>query len=127
MEGTFPVFLNNRQVGTCTVRCMGLYYLLICTCALPREPMYRLLLKTPKECIRLGIFVPEGNQFVLRTKIPAQRFPGGRIEFAVCPRDCEEGQFVPICPGQPFPYLHKLPGCRLHRQNGQLGILLPKD
>ena len=69
----------------------------------------------------LGVCIPEEDQFVLKTKIPAKKIQGDAFSFTVIAKK-EMG--IPLISGMPFSYLDKLETVRLCKVNGQLNIII---
>ena len=77
LEGTWPVYEDGRQVGTCTVARQGLYLRFDCRCGPADGRILRLVLRTPAGDVSLGIPAPEEGILQLRKGIPAKRLPQG--------------------------------------------------
>lgn len=125
MEGTYPVLLGTQTVGEIRVQRQGLYYCFHCRCSLSGELIYRLAVTCGGKTENLGLPVPEGDHFVLRTKLPVKRFAQGSAEFRILPKhgDLKE-EFVPICPEEPFRYLSRLQNAYLQRRGDIMGIVV---
>ena len=73
----------------------------------------------------MGVLVPEGDAFVLDTRLPVKRIGEGDFGFRVVPnRPVLDGRFIPIKPEEPFAYLERLKDAYLTRQDGQLGVII---
>ena len=121
--GTYEVRLGNRQVGEVTVQRIGLYYEMCCRCRLSEGILYRLQVLSGDKYENLGILVPEGDCFTLKTRIPVKRFEAGKTEFLLIPKyDRGRGKTVPIYPDEPFAYISRLKGSYLTWKNGQMMI-----
>ena len=124
MEGTYDVLLGGQLMGTATVSKQGLYWLFACRCKLSGEVMYQLVLQLGQSHV-LGILVPEGDEFILRTRLPIKQLEQGTPRFLLKPRHAPmNGRFVPVDPGQPFAYLRRLERAHLCRKDGQVGLQL---
>ena len=77
LEGTWPVYEDGRQVGTCTVARQGLYLRFDCRCGPADGRILRLVLRSPAGDVSLGIPAPEEGILQLRKGIPAKRMPQG--------------------------------------------------
>ena len=121
MEGTFEIYLNGQTVGTVQVSREGLYYRFVCRCRISGSSVCRILANG----VSLGIPVPCGDGFELRTKLPIKRFPEESWDFQLMAnRPVLEGKFVPISPEEPFAYLERLKDSYLVRRENSIGILL---
>lgn len=122
MEGTYPLLFGNERAGQVQISREGLYCCFSCRCRLPEKGIYRVQMLLSGRRENLGILVPEGDAFVLKTRLPAKRLGEEMPEFLLtsnCP--VTEGKFVPIKPEEPFAYLERLKEAYLARQNGQIG------
>lgn len=126
MGECYDVLLGQERVGKVEAARQGLYLYIDCRCRLSGEVIYRLQL-TCGECHEnLGVLVPEGDCFSLKTKLPVKRLGAGSLLFRVVPRHSElAGMFVPIRPEEPFSYIHRLKQAFLEKRNGELGARIP--
>lgn len=126
MEGTYPLIMQNERVGQVQIRREGLYLCFSCRCHLEKEEICRVQISLSGEKRNLGVLVPEGEGFSLKTRIPAKQLGQGEPEFLVLSnRTASEGTFVPIKPEEPFAYLERLKEAYLIRKNGQVGAWFP--
>ncbi len=117
--------LGGQSVGTAQIRREGLYYALDCRCRLSGEIVYRLVARRGERTVNLGIPVPEGNWFVLRTRIPVKRLGEGELQIRAEPKNVQwSGKFVPLSPEEPFRYLRRLQGAFLQVRDGQVGVVI---
>ena len=125
MEGTYDIRLAGQTVGQARVHREGLYYYFSCKCGFTGEVMYKITVSCGDRTELLGTPVPENGSFLLNTRIPVKRFGQGRPVFYAVPRHTKlQGNFIPICPEEPFAYLNRLKNAHLERRNGQLGVVL---
>ena len=130
MEMEFDVSLHDKKVGCVSVIHQGLYCKIDCTCTMKPTMIYRLLVRQGEDNLRLGIPVPEGNQLVLQTKVPAKKLDFTNVQFYLEPVKKEvhpvqyAGKFAPVYPDEPFRYLSRLKECYMEIRNGQPGIVL---
>ncbi len=119
------IMLGGRSIGRAEVRREGLYYSFDCRCRLSGEVVYRLTARCGEKTENLGIPVPEGNGFVLRTRIPVKRLGEGEITLRAEPKHTQlSGKFVPLSPEEPFRYLRRLQDAFLQVRDGQVGIVI---
>ena len=125
MIGEYEVMLGEKSVGRMEVCREGLYYRFRCGCSLTGAVVCKIVVACGGEQRSLGIPVPEGNRFVLDTRVPVKYFPPGEPKFRVLPRrQASEGKFVPVYPEEPFAYLAQLKDAYLARRNGQIGVII---
>ncbi len=87
--------------------------------------MYRLTVRCGEKTENLGIPVPEGSWFVLRTRIPVKKLGEGEMQIRAEPKHTDlSGKFIPLSPEEPFRYLRRLQDAFLQVRDGQVGIVL---
>ena len=125
MTGEYPILAGNEAIGTATVTREGLYYRLECHCTLSGEVLYKVLITGDGLHEDLGICVPQGNGFGMRTKVPVKRLAGKCIRFLAVPRhgNFTHDVFV-VTEGSPFDYISKLENAFLVKRDGQYYIAL---
>ena len=125
MEGTYPVFFGQAQVGKVQVRKQGLYYRFSCRCRMAGEVVSRLMICWQDRQESLGILVPVEDGFGLETKVAAKKCGVGKPEFRVVPnKSAVREKFIPISPEEPFAYIQRLKDAFFERRYGQPGIVL---
>lgn len=125
MDGNYDIYQGEHKVGIAEVTAEGLYYGFVCSCTLSGETMCRITVSCGGHTHSLGVPVPEGDAFVLRTRMPAKRLGQGVPQFRVIPKHTQVGgQFVPISPEEPFRYLSRLENAVIQLRDGKPGILL---
>ena len=125
MEGNYPVLMGGQQIGGVKVTRQGLYYRFDCRCQLSGEVMCRLVMNCGAETYDLGILVPEGGAFCLRTKMPVKQLGKGTLQFRVLPNHKPVGKrFVSISPEEPFAYLSRLQDAFLEIRDGVPGLVI---
>ena len=125
MTGTYEIELGGETVGSITVRQEKLYYNFLCCCQLSGDVIFQLVAETPGGRESIGVLVPEGERFTLRTRLPVKRFPMGITRFILKPRhESVKGRFVPLSPELPFPYLDRLEKAFLSARDGKVGVII---
>ena len=125
MDAEYPIILGGQQVGKAAVRREGLYLCFFCQCHLGGEMVWRLVAETKGKKENLGIPVPEGAYFVLRSRIPAKKLGEGPLTVRAVPQHGTlTEKFVPLSPQEPFAYLRELENAYLEIRNGKMGIVL---
>ena len=123
MEGTYDVMLGKEKRGTVTVTGEGLYWKIQCRCSLYSDVMQNLILRTGDKDTNLGLLIPEGSSYCLKTRIAKKELPMIK-GFCMKPRhEKPENDFYPIKPEEPFAYLNRLEDAFLERRNGEIGII----
>lgn len=117
----YQITYNGRQVGQAQAEREGLYYKITCVCDFSDDEIHRIVASDGKSVVKLGVCVPNGNQFSLSTKVPAKYLSAGDLCFSVA-SECTSG--IPIFSGKPFPHLDKLETARLQITNGQPCIVI---
>jgi hypothetical protein len=123
MEGNYAIFLGGESIGQASVIRQGLYYAFSCRCSLTGSVVYKLQAQVGDKLVPLGVPVPEGKSFTLRTKVSAKQLGQGQMRITAVPKHAPVGEdFVPLSPETSFAYLHRLEQAFLTRQNGVPGI-----
>ncbi len=86
MENNYEIYMGNDPVGKACLAKEGLYWKISCRCQLPQEGMHRVIIKTGKENVNLGILVPEGDSFCLTTRVAMKRLEEGNPMFLIKPK-----------------------------------------
>ena len=125
MEETYQILMGGKEIGTAKVTRQGLYYCFDCRCDLSGEVICRLTVTCGEKIHNLGIPVPEGDTFALRTRLPVKQLGEGKLRFQAQPNHRSvEGQFVPISPEEPFAYLSRLQDAFLEFREGVPGVVI---
>lgn len=125
MEGNYEILMGSKEIGTAKVTRQGLYYGFDCRCDLSGEVICRLTVTCGTKTHNLGIPVPEGGAFKLRTRLPVKQLGEGKLQFQAQPNHRSvEGQFVPISPEEPFSYLSRLQDAFLEVREGVPGVVI---
>ena len=125
MEGIYPVFFGNEQVGKVQVRRQGLYYRFFCRCKLTGDVVCRLMVCCSDKQESLGVVVPVEDGFGLEKSVPIKRMGQGSPEFRLVPRhETAVGIFVPLSPEEPFAYIKNLKNAYFERRYGQAGVVI---
>ena len=123
--GTYPILRGGETIGQASVEKKGLYYHFSCCCNLSGEVIYRITVSCGEKCENLGVPVPDGENFVLNTRIPVNKLGQGQMTLRAVPKhNSLEGKFIPISPDEPFDYLRQLEKAVFEKRNGQPGIVL---
>ena len=125
MEGIYSICIDGQKVGTATVSREGLYYSFRCECRLPKREVCKIFVSCGADGVLLGTPFPEGQVFVLRTKLPIKRFGEGQMEFSVVfDGDFQNEKFVPVRETEPFPYLREIKKAYAQERGGIRGIVV---
>ncbi len=128
MEGAYEVTLGTKPMGTVKVNKLGLYWQVDCCCSLAGEVMYDLIVSTEAGRVKLGLLMPQGDTFCLKTKLSVKQLGQGRPTFSLQPRHAQmQGHFVAVKPEEPFAYLRQLENAYLARHNGEIGLVLQEE
>jgi len=123
LEGIYQVLLDKENVGKVSVERQGLYYRVQCCCELKNEQMYRLRLHWADKERDLGLLVPDGKNFVVRTRFPVKDAGTGAAEFYLHDPSRRKQEFIPIIPDEPFEQLEQLKDSVLVEEDGAPGIV----
>ncbi len=106
MDHIYQVSLKDGNVGQVWVNREGLYYRFSCRIPFEIGMKYRLYAIQNGNRIDMGLFVPEGNEFILSAKVPIKRFSAGEVTFYLTDR--EDTECILVKSDEPFPYLNRL-------------------
>lgn len=124
----YAITLGGQVVGVATVCREGLYWAIICRCNFHGEGIFRITARCGGKMESLGIPVPVGDCFELRTRIPVKRLGEGELRFLAVPKyEMLSGKFIPLSPEEPFRYLKRLQNAFLETCNGQVGVVIRED
>ena len=115
------VLFEGQKVGNIQREKVGLYYKFYCTCSLLQNNIYRLYAFDGNITVKLGVCIPEGHKFVLRTKIPIKYFLNAPNIFWL---EKDTLTDILVSDGKAFSYLDKLDAARLKCSNGQQFIVI---
>lgn len=122
MEGIYQLKRMNRAVGQVTVSKEGLYYKIEASLRLPKGSRYRLTVCFEHNTMDLGLCIPQGDMFIMCTKIPIKRFCGDSFTFMLSEKN--ERKVIPIQDNKPFSHLDILPQCSFSRENGKAVVII---
>lgn len=128
MEGIYDIYRGGEKIGKAEVKRQGLYYQFHCCCNLTGAVIYRLTVRCDDKTENLGIPVPDGDSYRLKTRIPVSRFRRGEPVFEAVPRHPERmDNWMPISPEEPFAYISRLENALLERRGEQVGITITEE
>ena len=79
----YPLWLDNREVGSVTVQTKGLYYHFMCACNIPTDIDFRVSVHCGENITDLGICVPDSGSFILRKQVPIKYIGQGQLRFYI--------------------------------------------
>lgn len=128
MSEFYEVFLGGTAVGKACLDRQGLYVHVSCRCHADQNQIFRLYAVLDDRRENIGVLVPEEDGIRLDRKIPAKNISGTglRFEISTGTGTCR-GEFVPICPEEPFSYIEELKNAFLETENGRQGIRIRKS
>ena len=123
LDSEYPVFFENKKIGTAWIRRFGLYYHIGCSCDSDQKGMFKIVVSNNDKIVNLGTCIPKGDRFGLKTQIPVKYLGEGTFSFcAVTGNASEDAGFVPVSENEPFDYLVKLNEAYLYEKDGVQGI-----
>lgn len=117
----YDILLNGLTIGHVQVDREGLYYKFRCNCKFNDNKIYRIKVTDSVTEITLGICVPEGDNFILNTKVPVKKLQKDSLIFTA---ELRSEQAIVAETGKSFSYLDKLETARLQYTNGQIKIII---
>jgi hypothetical protein len=113
---TYSIFFNDQRIGEATVTKQGLFYIIQCLCSITGSVPLCVTVKGERE-VDLGICVPMGTQFGLKTRIPISKVGMTKLCFHARPKHTGKiREHITVSPDEPFRYLSKLKEAYLVRQ-----------
>lgn len=124
MEGVYDILLGGKTVGQAVMVRQGLYWYFDCRCSLSGEVVFRVTVSCGGKTENLGIPVPKGQDFALRTKLPVKRLGQGTPIFQLEPKHAALPEnWIPVRADEPFAYLTRLQDAFLQMREGKTGIV----
>lgn len=127
-ETVVTITRAGKPFGSAHIERQGLYLIFSCACHLEQAELLRLCARSEAGEVALGVLVPNGDAWELRTRIPAKRFAGDISVFVAGEEIVEQEKpketFVPIVEGEAFSHLDRVQDAVLTEQDGQVGILI---
>ena len=127
MEGTWNIYQDGQAAGECRVRTEGLYCSFDCRCHPASRAVAAVYLRTEEGTYRLGIVVPEGDAFRLRTRVSKRKLPAGEPTFFLEAGAARPSVWVPLRPGEKLCCLSRLEQARFVRRNQVPGLEFPRE
>ena len=116
----YPIYDREEAVGIAWVMKEGLYYRI--QCQLRGSAPCRITAKAEHQ-IELGLCIPGGDTAGLEVRIPMKKLGEGNPSFFVeSQNENRQGEWFPISPEEPFPYIAKLKTSYLVSRDGKVGI-----
>lgn len=121
----FDVTYHGNIVGSvCTTR-EGLYTRFQCTCHLPDNEIYRLLMTCGEGEQDLGVLIPDGQQFAVNKRLQNKYITNKEMAFQIIPSSRQNNEKVfSISSDKPFDHIPMLEYARLSKQNGSYQIMI---
>ena len=121
-----PIYHDGQVIGTAYIEKQGLYYKFKCVCQPKKPGLYAIYASNGNEKLKLGICVPEGENFVLTTRIPIKYFDTDAITFTAVNKITDENRIL-IDENKPFPVIEKLDKATYFYERGVGSIILHQD
>jgi len=105
----YPIWNKEQKIGVACLSESGLYAEIVCTFRFPENKFLRICMQYADRCIDLGLCVREGEEFVVRKKIPVKQLGAGEPVFRITENSfaSDRGKY-PISDGIPFAEINKL-------------------
>ena len=119
----YSIYFGREAIGRATVERQGLYYQIECACERLRKEPYRIFISCEDRTTDLGICIPCGSGFALRTKKSVRQIGEGELCFHCdADRRLADTEFYPLDSQKPFTQLSKLPFACLEYRDGTAGL-----
>ena len=121
----YEIMFRDKPIGCAEVKREGLYLRFICTCLLPKKGIHRIHVSDGISVKDLGICVPDGEKFILNTRIPSKYFKTDTFSFHLTDGKVTNDITLPVNSDEPFEHLEHLEDAHLEITDGQPAIILP--
>ena len=116
----YDIYFLNKIVGTASVKKDGLYFLISCKCAFPKEGIYKIDIFSNGPTLHLGTCIPDGDAFTLQKRISAKSIVDENFRFEInALRDSRRESFICVSADKPFPCISMLRTGKFIRENGE--------
>lgn len=123
----YPVYCAASESGTVQVKKEGLYFCFEGRFNAPKNKIWRIIASSQDQKVDLGICLFDGDDFVLKKRIPVKRFSGDDWFFeAICPADRNK-KLVSVLENDSFEQLDALEQAKLVIEDGESAIILDTD
>ena len=121
---TYDIIYGNETVGSAVVTQEGLYYNILCRCALSEPSLYRIFAIMENTNVDLGICLLMGKEYFLKKKVPKKMFGSGIIHFCVRLKDdYNSPNAYQVVEGEPFKHIDKLGKAHLEIRNNEMYVV----
>ena len=129
MEKSYPIFCDERNVGTANVRMAGLYMQISCMCRFSDQKIYKLYAQCAGRNFPLGIPIPNNGVFMLEKRIPAKCLQEADIRFiALCNNSASDENAYCVFQDKPFDQLADINESSYLQQNAdRVQIMIPSN
>ena len=105
----YQIFKNETCVGSAHILQEGLYYRICCNCKVSTKGIHRIVVCDDENTADLGICVPQGNEFILTSRIPVKKLNIENCSFSLVKQGNQKAKReVPVETGKPFPAIEEL-------------------
>ena len=116
----YNIYFLDEIVGTASVKKDGLYFLISCKCAFPKEGIYKIDIFSSRPTLHLGTCIPDGDVFTLQKRISAKSIADEDLRFEINAFwDSRRENFICVSTDKPVPCISMLRTGRFIRENGE--------
>ena len=115
---------GERIVGTCRIEREGLYYCIDISCNISDGMFRRIVARTDRGMVSLGIPIPSENGFVIRTKKPCKLFGSGITGIFFIHEGDGKQRAIPVSETKPFEGICRLEHTRFQGKDEYASIIL---
>ena len=119
----YGIYWNDKKVGHVKVKKDGLYYRLECICSPPQEGIHRIIVGNYQNRISLGICVPQGREYGIKTCVPVKKLTGVPFLFTLV----EIQKRIAVFSGMKFEEIDKLNAAHLEIVHGQQVLVIDES
>lgn len=127
MKRTYPIYFEDKEIGTVNLQQSGLYYMVVCQCKLTGNKIFKLYAQCGDRVIKVGTPAPDGDGFSLHANLYLGNISIEQVRFFVLPADkIASRQCLTVTEYAPFPYIDSLECAVFSQDNGKPGIWFSK-
>ena len=121
----YIVYMGDEPIGTGQIQKDGLYLIISANCKLSGQVPHRLIASWEDKELELGIFVPNRENYEMKTRIAAKKWGRGEPVFRVVPKHNRlPANFVPISIQEPFRWIDQLEKATFGVKDGISGVII---
>lgn len=120
----YDIKMQGRTVGKAAVDKQGLYYRFDCQCGFTDKEVHSVWVCWEGGNRKLGVCIPNGGQYCLKTQVPVKYIPDDGLTFTVDYTQKNRTDFYPVDAEKPFAFIDRLADAQFDIRDGKPGIVI---